>query len=169
MDRIFASWLERQETDWNAFAGLTDLVTVTRCSPESPCQKFLAEFRCKGLIWHPERGAVEAGHFLAGIYFGEDHLRRIDPLQLVWLLSPAQVWHPNVLGSALCTGHLRPGVGLIDILYQVYGILTYQNFNLGDFLNPDAAAWARDNRARFPIDGRPLKRRNFSLEVREVV
>ena len=55
-------------------------------------------------------------------------------------------------------------VGLIDILYQVHGILTYQNANMADFVNPEAAAWARENRSRFPIDSRPLKRREFRLE-----
>ncbi len=166
MDRILASWLRRQESDWQAFADQTDLVIIIPDDAESPCRRFVAQFMCKGLIRQLNGEIVEADHFVAGIYFGEDHLRQINPVQMVWMLTP-NVWHPNVYGPALCTGHLRPGVGLIDILYQIHSILTYQNLNLVDFLNPQAADWARENMSRFPIDSRPLKRRRFHMEIEE--
>src|SRR5579871_1580502 len=167
MDHILDTFLLRQEADWEAFAGQTDLVSVTRQGTEVPCRKFVAEFATRGLIWQPGDQIVEADHFVVGIYFGDDHLRRLNPMQLVWLLSPPTAFHPNILFPTICVGHLRPGVGLIEVLYQVHSILSYQNSNTADFLNPAAAAWAREHRDRFPIDRRPLRRREFHLDVKE--
>jgi ubiquitin-protein ligase len=87
---------------------------------------------------------------------------------MVRLYTP-RVWHPNVSGDLplICIGRLAPGTTLVDILYQIYDILTYQKYNPreDDALNKPACAWARANQHRFPIDPRPLKRRTLSLEV----
>jgi ubiquitin-protein ligase len=81
-------------------------------------------------------------------------------------------WHPNISRELplICIGRLTPGTPLVDILYQVFDILTYQKYNPreSDSLNPQACAFARENHDRFPIDARPLKRRPLNLQVREV-
>ena len=59
----------------------------------------------------------------------------------------------------ICPGRIVPGMSLVDLLYQVYEILTYQKLTTHDALNREAAAWARANQGRFPTDRRPLKRR----------
>jgi ubiquitin-protein ligase len=81
-----------------------------------------------------------------------------------------RIWHPNVSADLplICIGHLTPGTSLVDILYQVYDILTYQKYNPreDDCLNRGACSWAREREHQFPIDGRPLKRRSLQLEVK---
>jgi hypothetical protein len=167
MDTILESFLRGQQAAWEDFSPQTDAVRLTTLGPDAPPRKFVAQFSCRGLVRLPFGEISETNKFAVGIYFGDDHLRRIDPLRLVWLLEPQNVWHPNVSAPGLCVGHLRPGVGLIEILQQVYSILTYQNCNLRDYLSPEAAAWARTNLDRFPIDRRPLKRKTIPISVRE--
>jgi len=168
MDRIFTSWLMRQEADWADFAPKTDRVKVTPVGVGAPCRKYVAEFDCGGLVRQSDGAITRAEEFVIGIYFGDDHLRRVEPMQLVWLLSPTNVWHPNIKAPTVCLGHLRPAVGLIEILNQAYSILTYQNVSPGDCLNEEAASWSRAHRDQFPIDRRPLKRRDIRLNIREV-
>jgi ubiquitin-protein ligase len=84
------------------------------------------------------------------------------------LFTP-HVWHPNVSRELplICIGRLTSGTSLVEILHQLFDILTYQKYNPreDDSLNKAACAWARNNRQRFPIDARPLKRRSVELEV----
>ena len=58
-----------------------------------------------------------------------------------------------------------PGTSLVEIIYQIFEILTYVKVNTKDPLNKDACSWAREHQSEFPIDRRPLKRRTLSLEV----
>jgi ubiquitin-protein ligase len=76
------------------------------------------------------------------------------------------VWHPNIRAQYICIGRLTPGTALVDILYQIFEVLTYTKWNTADGMNRAACAWAREHQAEFPIDRRPLKRRTLSLEVK---
>ena len=100
--------------------------------------------------------------------FRRNYLRRANPFEMLRLFTP-HVWHPNISSEApfLCIGRLSPGMALVDILYQIFDILTYRKYNPleHDALNPAACAWARANQHRFPIDPRPLKRCPLELEV----
>jgi hypothetical protein len=102
-----------------------------------------------------------------GIFFPDDYLRHSDPYQILMWLGPQHVWHPNIGNHAplVCLGRLGPGTRLTDILYQLFEIITYQRFATNDVLNHDAAAWARQNQDRFPVDRRPLKRRHVTFTV----
>ena len=97
-----------------------------------------------------------------GIFFPDDYLRRAAIPEVLTWLGPVNVLHPNILGpaGAICIGHLEPGMGLVDILYQLYEIIVYRKFNPQEHnsLNKAACAWARNNLSRFPTDRRPLKR-----------
>ena len=72
------------------------------------------------------------------------------------LFTPG-VWHPNVSRELplICIGRLTPGTTLVDILYQLFDILTFQKYNPreNDSLNKTACAWARENAA--PLSHRP--------------
>ncbi len=67
----------------------------------------------------------------------------------------------------ICVGHVQPGIGLVDLLYQVWEVLTYRRVVMreDDALNADACRWARSNQARFPTDGRPFKRTERRFEI----
>jgi hypothetical protein len=111
----------------------------------------------------------EAEAFHVGIYFSSDYLRTVNPFETLTLFEPLNTFHPNVAFGApfICVGHIVPGTSLVDLLYQVYEILTYQKLTPreDDALNKEACRWARANQGRFPIDPRPLKRRPLALEV----
>ena len=56
---------------------------------------------------------------------------------------------------------MQPGTPLVDLIYQLYEIITYHNVEMreNNALNLEACSWARSNLDRFPIDRRPLRRR----------
>ncbi len=179
-DPVYERFLRRQLEEGMELAGSSDLLSL-HVPPIAP-PHFLAEFRCKsfGLEWELRRMAdgsyekvpkiAEAEHFQLGVWFPPDYLRRADPFEML-RLTP-RVWHPNVSPDLplICIGRLNPGMRLVDILYQVFDILTYHKYNPreNDSLNKPACAWARANQDRFPTDRRPLKRRVLDLEVKPI-
>ncbi len=165
-DPIFRAFLERQAAEGCALARDSDILQVD-CLPTG--QHFVAHFDCRGLIRTDGGNIVEAIGFHAGVYFAPDYLRNVRPFEVLTLFGPPNTFHPNVAFGApfLCVGHIAPGMPLVDLLYQVYEILTYQKVTPreDDALNKEACRWARANQHRFPIDRQPLKRRRLDLEV----
>jgi ubiquitin-protein ligase len=166
-DTIYRRFMERQLAEGLELARSSDVLRLH--VPPSVPPHFVAEYLCNGLIRGADGEIRKASDFQVGIWFPPDYLRRADPFEMLRVFTPG-VWHPNVSTDLplICIGRLTPGTTLVDILYQVYEILTYQKFNPreDDSLNKVACAWARENQARFPIDPRPLKRRSLNLEVR---
>jgi hypothetical protein len=103
---------------------------------------------------------VRAAVFAVGFAFAPDYLRRVDAYRLVTWLGPATVAHPQVRPPFMCLGHVLPGLPLVDLIYQVFEIITYAKRTPHDPLNPDPtlAAWTRGHQDAFPLDRRPLKR-----------
>jgi ubiquitin-protein ligase len=165
-DLIYKRFMERQLAEGMALAESSDILSL-HIPPMAP-PHIVAEYLCKGLVRDAAGEIREGNKFLVGVWFPEDYLRRADPFEMVRLFTPG-VWHPNVSNDLplICIGRLAPGTTLVDILYQIYDILTYQKYNPreDDALNKPACAWARANQHRFPIDPRPLKRRSLNLEV----
>jgi ubiquitin-protein ligase len=164
-DRIFDAFLRRQHEEGLALARASDIVTLVPLDP----QHIVLSYACHGLIRTPEGGIAEATQFEAGVYFPSDYLRRADPFQVLAWFGPREVWHPNISNQAplICVGKLAPGTPLVDLVYRVYEIIAYHRYTPreDDALNKAACAWARNNAHRFPIDRRPLKRRQLALEV----
>ena len=165
-DPIYEGFMQRQLEEGLELARSSDLLRL-HIPPLAP-PHFVAEFLCNGLIREGDGEIKQANEVQVGIWFPPDYLRRADPFQMLRLFSPG-VWHPNVSRELplICIGRLTPGTTLVDILYQLFDILTYQKYNPreNDSLNKTACAWARENAAKFPIDRRPLKRRSLNLEV----
>jgi ubiquitin-protein ligase len=170
IDSVLASFLEEQYRRWEEFAPLTDRVHVHAVGA-TPAQRYVAEFDCKGLVRRNDGEVVEASKFVVAISFAEDHLRKpVEPIGLAWMLHPSDVFHPNIAPPGIiCLGHLTGATGLLDVIYQIHSILTYQNASLEDCLNREAADWARTHQDRLPVDRRPLKRRDFAAFIREAV
>ncbi len=165
-DPLYRRFVERQLEAGVELAEASDLLKLHLPAMIPP--HVVAEFRCRGLVREPGGEIREASHFQVGIWFPPDYLRRADPFQMLRLFTPF-VWHPNVSSEApfICIGRLTPGTALVDILYQIFDVLTYNKFNPkeNDSLNKAACAWARAHQNLFPVDPRPLKRRPLSLEV----
>ncbi len=167
VDRVYERFLDRQREEGMALAQSSDLLDL-RMAPAIP-PHFIAEFHCRGLVRDRDGEIGEACGFAVGIWFPPDYLRRADTFEMLRIFTPG-VFHPNVSADLplICVGRLAPGTPLVDILFQIFDMLTYQKFNPreNDALNKAACAWARQNQHRFPIDRRPLKRARLDLEVR---
>ncbi|MCL4180048.1 MAG: hypothetical protein KJ072_20160 [Verrucomicrobia bacterium] len=165
-DPVFGDFLGRQCQEGMALARNSDLLELMPLDGLRS-SRYLAEFRCRGLI-EDERGAiVDYDRFAVGIWFPEDYLRRVDLSQVVTYLGPApRPWHPNINGPFICL-HITPGTPLVDILYGCFELFTWNLKYTGDEgLNHAAAQWARRQEpARFPLDRRPLRRRALDLHV----
>jgi len=161
IDKVFNNFLETQLCEALGLAENSDILRFLPAPGALP-QQFLAEFHCKGIIQNRDGEIAEGNLFVVGIFLPNDYLRRAAIPEVLTWLGPANVLHPNILGpaGAICIGHLEPGMGLVDILYQLYEIIVYRKFNPqeNNSLNKAACAWARNNLSRFPTDHRPLKR-----------
>jgi hypothetical protein len=167
-DRIFEGFLQYQFEQGTKLASESDLLELIP-GPGQPPNRYLARFHCRGLV-RLENGEIsEADRFEVGISFLRDYLRRCDPFQVLTWLGPPNVFHPNIAerGAAICVGRLAPGTGIVDLLYQVFEIITYNKVTMreDDALHRAACAWARRNQHRFPIDRRPLKKRAAALRI----
>lgn len=154
-DKVFRSFLQRELSEAQRLAAASDILTVVPMEPP-PAQRFLAEFRCQGLVRQGE-AIVPWDRFAVGICFPDDHLRRPESAAMISLLAPKGCWHPNVRFPLICPGGMPAGSGLVDLLFQVYEILSYQRYSLRDPLSPEAARWGRSHMHLFPTDPRPLK------------
>jgi hypothetical protein len=167
-DKIYTAFLERQFQDGLALVLASDLVGLVPLGGPPPAH-YIVQLRCKGLVRDGKGEVIEADYFEAGVWFPPDYLRRVEPFQVVTWFGPPNVFHPNISdrGPFICVGKLAPGTSLVDIIYQVYEIVTYTKVTMreDDALNKSACAWARQNKSRFPVDKRPLKRRTLTLEV----
>ncbi|HBO43042.1 MAG TPA: hypothetical protein DD670_03730 [Planctomycetaceae bacterium] len=176
-DPVFEGFLRQQLHDGVALTSQSDLLDLTPLEiGDRPPRRYLAKFFCTGLVSDQKGNVSEASEFHVGIWFPSDYLRRVDPFQVLTWLHPSNVWHPNIgvglcssgTPPAICAGRIVPGTELIDLLYDLFEIITYRNWAPHDGLNPSACQWARNNQKRFPTDSRPLKRRALTLDVREM-
>ncbi len=157
-DPVFRAFLEQQRVDALLLADASDILELTPLDPD-PCQRYLAEFRCTGLV-RDAGGVQRADRFTVGIRLPADYLIRIEPLTIVTVQRPLNAWHPNIFGPVLCPGYIVPGTPLPNLLFDIYEILTYHRVNMNEqhALNRDACAWARQHAQEFPVDRRPLRR-----------
>lgn len=167
-DPVFTAFLHRQLEEGMALASESDLLALAPLD-EPPHDRYVAEFRCRGLVRGADTEVVEADRFAVGIWFPARYLRYASPWEVLTWLGPRNVFHPNIsdLVPAICVGRLVPGTPLVDLLYQCFEIITWKKVTMreDDALNHTACVWARDNQSRFPIDPRPLKRRSLQLKV----
>jgi len=167
-DEILAGFLERQLAEGMALAAESDVLTLLPIGRPLP-QRYVADFRCRGLVSLESGAIVEADHFVVGVTMDDDYLRAVDQFRVLTCLAPPGIFHPNVTANApfICVGRVVPGTPLVDLLYRCFEVITYQRVAMHDALNVDASAWARSNMHRFPIDDRPLKRGglDFGIEI----
>lgn len=162
-DPVFDKFIQRQHEEGMNVANSSDLFTLVPLFG----RRFVGEFRCKGLAREQGR-VVEQDFWAIGVRFPEDYLRRpVDVAEVLTYLGPArEPWHPNIRPPFICM-HLAPGAPLVEIIYGLFDLLTWQLVSTSDEgLNHEAAQWCRhQDPSRFPIDKRPLKRRRVALQV----
>ena len=160
-DPVYERFLKRQLSEGLALASQSDLFELF---PQD-LDRYVAVFHCKGLVRGADGVVSEASEFHTGIWFPSDYCRHVDPYTVLTWIFPFSIWHPNVRVPLVCAGRIAPSTGLCDLIFQLYEIITYQNFATHDALNGAAAQWARNNQHLLPVDRRPLKRRVLDLRV----
>jgi hypothetical protein len=170
-DKILAAFLARQLEEGTALAAESDRLTLLPIGGPLP-QRYVADFRCRGLVSLESGAIVEADHFVLGVCFDDNYLREADPFRVLTCLAPPGIFHPNVTAGApfICIGRVTPGTPLVDLLYRCFEVITYQRVTMkeDEALNVDACAWARRNLHRFPVDDRPLKRCGVDFGIETV-
>jgi hypothetical protein len=169
-DKVLDAFLKRQYEEGNALDADSDILDLRPLDGPAP-RRYVAIFNAKGLI-KSGSDIVEADRFAVGIRFPTDYLRHVDVGQVLTYLGPhPEPWHPNIHSRAgvICV-HIQPGTGLVELLYNCYEMWTWNLYATGDEgLNHAASQWARSqDPSRFPIDTRPLKRRQLRLTVEPV-
>jgi hypothetical protein len=163
MNKMLETFLSRQYQEGMALAAASDLFDLDPIGPEPP-NRYVARFHCNGFAQATSGEVVPMSESAVGIWFPDDYLRASDPYRILVWLHPLDAWHPNISNRAplVCLGRLGPGTRLVDLIYQLYEIISWQRVSMHDALNQDAAAWARVNQDRFPADRRPLRRSTVS-------
>jgi hypothetical protein len=168
-DRIFDAFLRRQQKDAVSLAEASDLIRLFPMG--EPPNRYVVQFHCKGLVQQETLEIVEANRFEVGIRLPADYLRATDPFQVITWLGPREIWHPNISATAplICVGPITPGTGLVDLIYRAFQVITWNKVTMReeDALNSAACQWARQHPDRFPVDGRPLKRRAVTFRIDE--
>lgn len=162
-DQVFHPFLKAQYAAGMALAQLSDRLTLEPYAGDPPwC--YVAHFRCRGLTQNAAGGIEEHDRWSVGIRFPEDYLRaRVQPPEVLTLLSPTNAFHPNCRHPFICT-EVRPGMPLVEILHALHDLFTWNVFGIrDDGLNRAAAQWARRQPPeRFPLDRHPLRRAGSS-------
>jgi hypothetical protein len=174
-DPVLTSFLHRQYEEGMALASESDLIDLLAW-PGSPPYRYTALFSCRGLVQKEDGSVVEHDRFEVDIWFPPGYLQGAQDYPpaaltfevLTWI-SPVNVFHPNISDCApfICAGHIEPGTSLVQLLEQCFAIITYNKVTMQetDALNQAACVWARNNKHRFPIDNRSMKRRQLEFQV----
>jgi hypothetical protein len=129
---------------------------------EIPPEKYIVTFsKVKGLrLKHAEgsenRELEIVDEHKIEIYLHADYPRLKPQCNLI-----TGAFHPNfrmAVPNDICIGdYWASGETLVDIIYQVGDMITYQNYNVSSPLNGIAAKWAKENIELFPIDNVNLR------------
>jgi hypothetical protein len=166
-DRIQHLFFSRQYEEGMALAAASDVLKLT-AEPhvDAPPRRYVATFLCNTLVEAGGRVA-RANRVVVGIAFPEHYLHEASSYEVLNILHPSTIFHPNIRFPFICVGDLfmRPGTKLVEILYQVHAILTYSKWSANSPLCEAAAQWARRHQDELPCDRRPLKRRTLDLRI----
>jgi hypothetical protein len=163
---ILRSWLDENAAEAHALANASDILDLQQLN----LNRFVADFSSCTLVRDPGGEPTETSGVRIGFFFDQDYLRKTDPQTLITVLKPTHMFHPNSIGPFMCIGAVAPGTPLTQLLYRAYEVFTYGNFtpNEKDSLNSEACCFARRNQSRFPLESRPLKRRQNKIGVIEM-
>lgn len=169
MDPILTRWLDRQVADAMTLNESSDVVRV-RPAPGPRPQLFDVAFDGPTVV--SGRAGIETVRgFGVRIRFPDDYLISVPNVaNVIALLAPRGIFHPNCKSPFICIGKLAPGTRLVEIVGQVWQILTYQRFTAreDDALDAEACAWARARVDNFPLTHASLRRGRTALVVDEL-
>lgn len=118
--------------------------------PGLPPEKYGVRYRCTGM---GDKSTESSEHMMEVVF----SLKYPSEAPIFVWLTP--IWHPNFRRPYICVQG-RPfavGLTLAQIILEVGRMVQYQNYNLADPLNWEAAEWVRTNPRPFPVDNRDLR------------
>jgi len=122
----------------------------------------IVQFDTKTLVKPPGRDVERAGPVVTGIRYHQDFQSQAPtPWELVTVLFPMPVYHPNVNpNGGLCLGKPPANVPMDLILHTTWAglVLNTRLVTTTDWrvFNPDAAAYVRSHSDQFPLTERGL-------------
>jgi len=170
MDAVMKRFVDNESEAVDRLAASSDILTVAARRDEGS-REFHVRFSSPTLVY--EGGDVRRWHgYHVALRLTADYLRIVEqPLLVATIEAPHHVWHPNVHGPFICLGNIAPGTGLVELLYRIYAILSYQKLtpHEANALNPTACAWARAHLSWFPLTVAPLRRPLIPFETAQVI
>lgn len=135
-----------------------------------PPEKYIVHFKnVKGLrlTQNPENESKElqiVNEHQIEIYLHSDYPRLKPQCNFI-----TGAFHPNFRMASpndICIGdYWASGETLVDIIYQIGDMITYQNYNVSSPLNGIAAKWAKENLNLFPIDNINLRQGEIEITL----
>ena len=149
-----------QEHEWlQELASKSDLIEV-EATEGTPPRKYRVTFKCKGTMLHPDSGkpCLSANHVME-IYLPAGIPGYPNEAPYVRCLTPH--FHPNISqeNNMVCIGIERDWEGSLDVAWLVTHLadmLTYRVYGFEKPYNEEAVKWAKANKAKLPVDRRPL-------------
>ncbi len=116
-------------------------------------EKYLIRYTCEGYVKSKEGIISKSSPHMMEVVFGWRY--PTEPPTFIWHTN---IWHPNFRTPYICLEGRSFAVGLTldQIVPEVGRMIQYQNYNLTDPLNREAAEWARENPGLFPADDRDI-------------
>lgn len=139
----------RLRSDLRQLQELADGGALAFRSDGDPPARYVVLLTTPGLARADDGGealAVRELHRVA-LYLHREYPRR--PPVVEWLTP---VFHPNLLGpernGGVCIGSWSAAESLADLCLRLRELVAWRAFNVGDALDPEAAAWAREHDVR---------------------
>src|SRR5881394_3404026 len=114
----------------------------------TPPEKYTFEFKVAGLVPMGEDGFSRTDTHKVEVFLSLDYPRRPPFCRM---LTPC--YHPNIDPQKICIGdHWNAGQSLVQLMFRVAEMITYQSYNTKSPLNAQAAAWAEQHADDLPLE-----------------
>lgn len=126
-------------------------------------------FHTRGLARGIDGAIRPVERHVVAVRFLPDYLRHLNKFQMLALMEPRDVFHPNLKPPAICL-NLYPGMTLLEIAESLHRLFAWQVRQLAeiDAFNPDACVWGRSHLDELPTDTRRLFGRAVNFQLEEI-
>jgi ubiquitin-protein ligase len=153
----------------NEYAGMLELAQasslVSFTSRGVPPVRYEVSLECGGVIRVGSEMYPSSEHRFTITL--DDAFPMLPPL-LTW---HTRIFHPNIKPPNVCTGDIwYPALSLAELCTTLCELVQYKQFNIYSALDHDAATWIyrqlQSDDPGIPVDRRPVRDRDFEIEVR---
>lgn len=152
--QIRRSRLTSDQRRLRELAAASDLISIEEVTGDPP-EHYIFHYRCFGVVAPGHDEPVLSENHRVEVVLPIEYPTKHP--QMRWLTP---LFHPNVNeeGTYVCIDVWYPSKFLDDLCLMLGRMIQYRNYNPYSFVRLNAALWSRDERRRFPVDRRPLRR-----------